>query len=517
MKRLKPYYLFVGVPILLVTLGFVFFADAVANTIRGNPHPQINYLIFALMAVGGGMMLHAVHRMNREGTFIQKFFRSARDGASPEALRDMLEKQRHDVGDVLELLAETQNAPISAVQHAALESELHRFEARQAMRLYLPQFLSGAMVGLGLLGTFIGLLGALEEIGKLISAFTMVDSGNASAAVRVLVDRLSAPMRAMGVAFSASLFGVLGSLIMSVLMVGVKRCSSELVGAVHARLVYLTDFSGKQSAHGGAVHSDELASGLNALAEHSPVLKALVNAMEQSERRVRDLITSIGQLTSKVERNEVELWVKLNDTLRYQWAQQQEVGAQTLKQITDAVQSMRDVAREVPAAAYRENAVIHALSSQQAQMQQAIEASQTGMAQLMQAHTDSQGELVKTLAQHTQALAKQDEASREAKKIYETVVAQQRSIDQSLHVLSSSFAGLDDIVRRHQDNLQRQQSGDTVQARELATALREEGVILNRLIERIESLHHEQAAQSERQLTLLMQEWRQGQSGTTQG
>lgn len=53
----------------------------------------------------------------------------------------------------------------------ALEAELHRYKAKQSRYLILPQFMSGMMVGLGLFGTFIGLLGALAEIGKLIGAF----------------------------------------------------------------------------------------------------------------------------------------------------------------------------------------------------------------------------------------------------------------------------------------------------------------------------------------------------------
>ena len=57
MKRLKPYYYFVGVPIVMVALGFVVFFDAVASTMRGNPDPQINYLIFISIALGAAMMV----------------------------------------------------------------------------------------------------------------------------------------------------------------------------------------------------------------------------------------------------------------------------------------------------------------------------------------------------------------------------------------------------------------------------------------------------------------------------
>lgn len=490
MKRLKPYYFFVGVPIVLVLLGFALFFDVVAGTMRGNPHPQINYLIFVLMAAGGGMMMHAVHRMNREGAFVQRFFVAARDGATPESLRDMVTGERFDVSNVLELLAETQNAPISDVQHAALEAEVHRFEARQNMRLYLPQFLSGAMVGLGLLGTFIGLLGALEEIGKLISAFTMVESGNASAAVRTLVDRLSSPMKAMGVAFSASLFGVLGSLIMSVLMVGVKRCSSELVGAMHSRLVYLTDFTHHADAEN---KNDQIAASLNVVAEQSPLLKAMVVALEQSERRVRDLITSIGQLSARIERNEVQLWSNINDSFQ----QSQEREQATLAQFEQAVSSMREVAREVTPAAYRENAVVAALVNQQNRLESAL--------QVMEA---SYAQFGKTLGQQAETLQRQVQTDQEMVQLRTAMIDQQRAIQQALHALDSSFSGLERNIRDYQDNLSRHRETADAQSVRLASVMREEGQILTRLVDRIEALHHEQSAQQERQLTLLADQLR---------
>lgn len=490
MKRLKPYYFFVGIPIVLVLLGFAAFFDVVAGTMRGNPHPQINYLIFVLMAGGAAMMMHAVHRMNREGNFVQRFVVAAREGASPEVLREMVTGERYDVSNVLELLAETQHAPVSDVQHAALEAEVHRFEARQNMRLYLPQFLSGAMVGLGLLGTFIGLLGALEEIGKLISAFTMVESGNASAAVRTLVDRLSSPMKSMGVAFSASLFGVLGSLIMSVLMVGVKRCASELVGAMHSRLVYLTDFS----AHGEkSSQNDQITTSLNAVAGQSPMLKALVIALEQSERRVRDLISSIGQLSVKIERNEVQLWSSLNDSL----LQSQQRQDASLAQLTQVVNAVREIAKEVTPAAYRENTVVAALVTQQNRMESALQVMEASYSQFSQ-----------SLAQQAQALQRQEQTSLEVLQLRSTVAEQQRGIQQAIHTLGSTFGGLDRVIREHQEHMQRLRDHDGQQTSQLANALREEGEILNRLIERIESLQHEQGAQHERHLVMLTEQLR---------
>jgi hypothetical protein len=52
MKKLKLYYLYVGIPVALVVLGTIMFFKQIMGTIEGNPHPQINYLIFVLIVVG---------------------------------------------------------------------------------------------------------------------------------------------------------------------------------------------------------------------------------------------------------------------------------------------------------------------------------------------------------------------------------------------------------------------------------------------------------------------------------
>jgi hypothetical protein len=156
------------------------------------------------------------------------------------------------------------------------------------------------MVGLGLLGTFIGLLGALAEIGKLIGSFN-IDKGmdDPVAAVGGLVAHLTAPMQAMGVAFSASLFGVLGSLIMGLLMVSVKGAASDLVSILQSRVAMMLDISEDQDANFPDL--EPVAIAMRELAEKSPMLRGLAVALDQSERRVRELIASVAQLSSRVD------------------------------------------------------------------------------------------------------------------------------------------------------------------------------------------------------------------------
>lgn len=308
MKRLQRYYYLVGIPVLLLALGATLFFEPIANTVRGNPHPQINYVIFLLMAVGAALMLMHVRRINREGQLVQDFLdRLKQQGHSPEATAQWLQqaaaKASHDVADLLQEVLTRHDRVLGAVEHAAIEAELDRFQAQQHRRLLVAQYLPGLMVGMGLFGTFIGLLGALQEIGKLIGGFA-VGSGMTDpvAAVAELVTRLTEPMKAMGVAFSASLFGVLGSMVMGMLMVFVKGGTAELLALVRARVGWMLELSqatGEQGANLEGVQP--LQDALAELAEHSPLLQGLALALDNSERRVRDLMFMTSELVAKVD------------------------------------------------------------------------------------------------------------------------------------------------------------------------------------------------------------------------
>jgi hypothetical protein len=105
-------------------------------------------------------------------------------------------------------------------------------------------------------------------------------------------------MKAMGVAFSASLFGVLGSLIMGVLLVGVKNCSAELSSILRSRVAMLTDFG---TGDVNSKNMNLLNEALMKIAEQSPVMAGLIDSLAQSEHRASDLMDSMFQLSTKVE------------------------------------------------------------------------------------------------------------------------------------------------------------------------------------------------------------------------
>jgi len=83
-------------------------------------------------------------------------------------------------------------------------------EARDTSR-----YMTGLLVFLGLLGTFWGLIETMSSVGSVISG--LKPGGDATAIFESLKEGLAAPLSGIGISFSASLFGLAGSLVLGFL------------------------------------------------------------------------------------------------------------------------------------------------------------------------------------------------------------------------------------------------------------------------------------------------------------
>ncbi|HAO0324805.1 TPA: hypothetical protein IGZ64_004726, partial [Escherichia coli] len=88
------------------------------------------------------------------------------------------------------------------------------------------EYLSGTLIGLGLLGTFIGLMGTMGSIPGALSA-----AGDGKGA-QEMVKAISVPLGSMSAAFSASLMGLMSSLFTGLLAILVDRFNSQFVESV---------------------------------------------------------------------------------------------------------------------------------------------------------------------------------------------------------------------------------------------------------------------------------------------
>lgn len=262
-KKLKLYYLFITLPFALLLTGSVVFFDAIRSTIISNPHPQINYAIFAIVLIGGVLIILNAHKLVREAKILVNFCQATRANTDLARLQEIANTYVGDIAYLLQMITTSAGRSISHQEQAAIEHELTNARSRLSRRNALPQYLTGLLVGMGLLGTFIGLLATLKDISALISSFAELDMNNASPILvfRIMIERMKAPMQSMGIAFSASMYGLLGSIILGLMMVGIRRLQEDIFSlltsetARHIEIALSLD--GVVSGGGAAYTGDE--------------------------------------------------------------------------------------------------------------------------------------------------------------------------------------------------------------------------------------------------------------------
>lgn len=239
-KNLKNYYVAVALPFALLLVGAAVFFEPIKSTILRNPHPQINYTIFVIILTGGVFIIVNAHRLVHEARTLVDFTGATRARTDSATLQEMTNRYTGDISYLLQMITASAGRAISHQEQVAIEHELTNARARLTRRNALPQYLSGLLVGMGLLGTFIGLLATLNDISVLISSFAELDMNNVNplAVFRTMIERMKAPMQSMAIAFSASMFGLLGSIVLGLMMVGMRRLQGDIFSLISSEVAH---------------------------------------------------------------------------------------------------------------------------------------------------------------------------------------------------------------------------------------------------------------------------------------
>jgi hypothetical protein len=111
-------------------------------------------------------------------------------------------------------------------------------------RRELSRYIIGLLVFLGLLGTFWGLLETVRSIGGVIAGLSVGGGGaDLTAVFEELKAGLQAPLSGMGTAFSSSLFGLAGSLIVGFLELQAGQAQNRFYNDLEEWLSGLTRLS----------------------------------------------------------------------------------------------------------------------------------------------------------------------------------------------------------------------------------------------------------------------------------
>lgn len=174
-----------------------------------NANPALNGLILGVLAIG------IIYNLRQAGVIAPavNWVDAFREAVDPG--RSRLPRAPNLISAMAKLLidADTRGGRLSPEStRAILDSIGTRMDEGREMGRYLMNLL----VFLGLLGTFWGLLQTVSAVGVTISSLAST-SGPAEEAVAQLIRNLQEPLSGMGTAFSSSLFGLGGSLVLGFL------------------------------------------------------------------------------------------------------------------------------------------------------------------------------------------------------------------------------------------------------------------------------------------------------------
>jgi hypothetical protein len=110
----------------------------------------------------------------------------------------------------------------------------------------ISRYMVGLLIFLGLLGTFWGLLETVTSVGDAIRALD-VTSAQSATVFEELKTGLEAPLSGMGLAFSSSLFGLAGSLILGFLELQASQAQNRFYNDLEDWLSTITDIQAGES------------------------------------------------------------------------------------------------------------------------------------------------------------------------------------------------------------------------------------------------------------------------------
>ena len=209
MRRTRRFLLRMGLFLVLVAaLAFALHRPLVAAFL-GNP--AVNGVILGILLAGIVYIFRQVMLLEPEVEWIESFRRRLADrdfGATSSRPPRLL-------APMARMLGSRRDGRVS-LSASSLQTLLDGIASRLDETRETSRYLIGLLVFLGLLGTFYGLLETVRSVGGVIGALD-VTSSDLAHAFADLKAGLESPLHGMATAFSSSLFGLAGSLVLGFL------------------------------------------------------------------------------------------------------------------------------------------------------------------------------------------------------------------------------------------------------------------------------------------------------------
>jgi hypothetical protein len=278
-KLTPPRIYIIRMLVFLILAGFVaaILYPQVKTAFMANP--GLNGLIAGTLLVGVAYSFRQVWRLFREINWVNNF-----RIADPEAEIPYTPKM---LAPMEALLAGRQGRMI--LSPMSLRSLLDSLASRLDEARDLSRYLIGLLIFLGLLGTFWGLLDTVSSVATTIRSLD-VAANESSTIFEDLKAGLEAPLQGMGTAFSSSLFGLSGSLILGFLELQAGQAQNRFYNDLEDWLSSVTDIDAGEA--GAAAMPSQVRVDLReiqaSIAHMNSTLESAIEPLEDEEQTADD-------------------------------------------------------------------------------------------------------------------------------------------------------------------------------------------------------------------------------------
>jgi len=259
-------------------------------TAFGN-NPLLNSLILLVLLIGIGWNLRQVLRLSPEVTWLETY-QSSRPRLnslpSPKLLAPMANMLASR-----EAHSRTDQARFTLLA-TAMRSLLDGIASRLDESRELSRYMTGLLIFLGLLGTFWGLLKTVGAVSDVIASMS-VGSGDLNALFEQLKSGLSKPLAGMGTAFSASMFGLSGALVLGFLDLTAGQAQNRFFNELEEWLAGLTRLSSGVLAEGDGSVPVYVQALLEQTAENMENLQHILSRGEESRSHANQAVLALTE------------------------------------------------------------------------------------------------------------------------------------------------------------------------------------------------------------------------------
>ena len=213
-QSLNQYLLRIGIFLALLFIIVVLLYPVLQNAFLSNIF--INLIILACLAIGIIFNLIKIVGLNTDYIALANF----EINKSPKSFLNNNGNLKNISGDIKEVNGRFVFKS-SVITRLIENTDMSLSSVRETSR-----YLVGLLVFLGVLGTFWGLLKTIGSVGNVISGLG-IDDTNVAGFFNSLKDGLNAPLQGMSIAFSSSLLGLAGSLILGFMDINLGQAQNK--------------------------------------------------------------------------------------------------------------------------------------------------------------------------------------------------------------------------------------------------------------------------------------------------